>query len=80
MTKQVHITEHALFRYLERVRGFSFEREKAEIRKICGTIQNGTVKHGGCHFEIVNGRLVTITPPSVGATKRAHVMNNFGSK
>lgn len=62
MTTPLHITDHALLRYLERVRGFSFDREIADIRKICGSISSGTVKAHGCVFEIDSGRLITIMP------------------
>jgi len=81
MPKQVHITEHALVRYLERVRGFSFEKEKEELRKICGSIDNGTIKVHGHRFEIKNGSLITIVPPGVNATKRKEVHERLsGSK
>jgi hypothetical protein len=71
----LHITHHALIRYLERVRGFNFDKEKDAIRKICGAVVNGTVKAEGCVFEIKDGRLVTITPDTglPNATKHREV-------
>lgn len=76
MPKPIHVTHHALVRYLERVRGFKFDREIAEIRKICANIDvNGTVKAHGCSFEVRNGSVVSIVPEGEGpcATKRAEV-------
>jgi hypothetical protein len=61
-SKDLRITDHALLRYLERVRGFSFEREKQAIWEICRGVQHGRVKKDGCVFEVRNGALVTITP------------------
>jgi hypothetical protein len=58
----LHVTHHALIRYLERVRGFKFDNELAQIRRICGETRNGTVKAHGCLFEIKDGKLVTIVP------------------
>ena len=65
MPKPVHVTHHALIRYLERVRGFNFDREIAEIRKICG-----------CLFEVRNGSVVSILPKTdyPSATKRKEVL------
>jgi hypothetical protein len=58
----LHVTDHALLRYLERVRGFSFAREKQAIREICRGVKNGRVKKDGCVFEVQNGSIVTIMP------------------
>lgn len=73
-----HVTDHALVRYLERVRGFTFERERAEIRRICnglGDSKKATVRSNNCLFEVRNGSVVTITPPGNGPskTKRAEI-------
>lgn len=57
-----NVTDHALVRYLERVKGFRFERERQAIRDVCKGIQNGTVKAHGCLFEITDGRVITIAP------------------
>jgi hypothetical protein len=58
----LRITDHALLRYLERVRGFSFNREKQAILEICRGVQHGRVKKDGCVFEVRNGTLITILP------------------
>ncbi len=70
------VTDHALIRYLERVRGFDLDRSRAEIRDICRGIKNGTVKLNGCNFEVKNGYVVTIAPSGrePSATKRREVM------
>ena len=60
VTKSPHVTDHALLRFLERVRGFSFVKERAEIQKICGGIENGTIKAHGCRFEIENWTVITV--------------------
>lgn len=71
----LHVTHHALVRFLERVRGFQFEREKAEILRICNGVSNGTVKFEGCTFEIKNDSVVTVMPDSgsPSRTKRLEV-------
>jgi hypothetical protein len=71
----LHVTHHALVRYLERVRGFKFDREREAIQKICAGIKDGSVKAHGCIFEIRNGTVVSICPdgPYPNATKRAEV-------
>ena len=76
MPKPVHVTHHALIRYLERVRGFNFDREIAEIRKICGNKIDGTIKAEGCLFEVRNGSVVSILPKTdyPSATKRKEVL------
>ena len=60
MPKQLRVSDHALLRYLERVRGFKFDREREAIAKICGVTQNATVKSNGYLFEVRNGCVVTI--------------------
>lgn len=82
MSKTRHelaITDHALIRFLERVRGFSFDKERAEIAKICGTMHTGAVLAHGCRFEVKAGVLVTITPatPTPNRTKRQEIAGKF---
>jgi hypothetical protein len=63
MPQPLHVTHHALVRFLERVRGFKFDKEIAEIRRICASCgPNGTVKAQGCVFEVKNGNVVTVAP------------------
>ncbi len=56
------VTVHALLRYLERVRGFNFDKERREIEDICRGVISGTVKKHGCRFEITNGKVITVVP------------------
>jgi hypothetical protein len=66
---RVHITHHALIRYLERVRGFKFAREIAELQKICAGTTNGHVRLDGHVYEVRNGNLITVTPAGKGPCK-----------
>lgn len=68
MSSKVIVTDHALLRYLERVRGFNFDREKRIIEEICRHVSSGRVKKEGFTYEIKFGRVVTVRPdnPSIG--------------
>ena len=70
---QLRVTDHALIRYLERVRGFKFDKEIAEIRKICGEEKNASIKAHGCVFEIKDGALISIMPDSGTPNHTKHV-------
>lgn len=72
MSKPVHVTDHALVRYLERVRGFKFDKERAEIQRVCagfGDMDFATINKDGFLYEIVNGSVVTIAPRGYGPSK-----------
>lgn len=56
----IHVTHHALVRFLERVRGFKFDREIAEIQKVCAGVTNGRVKALGHTFTVKDGCVITI--------------------
>jgi hypothetical protein len=60
--KEIKITSHALVRWLQRVRGFSFIEDEREIRRLLRGVTNGTLKAHNYLFEVVDGVLVTITP------------------
>jgi hypothetical protein len=62
MPKLLRVTDHALVRFLERVRGFKFDRERNEIAKTCAGVENGSVKAYGCIYEVKDGSVVTIVP------------------
>lgn len=64
MTTPLRITDHALVRFLERVRGFDLERERQAIRDICRGINSGTVKARGHLFEVKSRAVVTVAPDS----------------
>ena len=72
MTKPPRVTDHALCRWLERVRGFNLDRDRAEIQRICSGMTNGTIKFDSHFFEIENNCVVTITAanPTPSKTKR----------
>lgn len=65
----VHITHHALIRYLERVRGFKLDRERAALQRICKGITNGSIRLDGHIYTIKNGNLVTVAPVGNGPCK-----------
>lgn len=81
MTKP-SVSDHALLRYLERVRGFTFEREREEIASTCRGVETGTVKWRGHLYEVREGRVVTITP-DVGhpnKTKRIEILGHVDAR
>jgi hypothetical protein len=62
---RIKISDHALVRWLERVRGFRLDLERREIDDLLhGVGKNGTIKAFGRLFEVSNNVLVTITPDS----------------
>lgn len=63
--KKVHATDHALLRYLERVRGIDVEAIRAHIEKTCeGAAAMGAsyVHTEGVKFAIVNHNVTTVIP------------------
>lgn len=64
MTMPLRITDHALVRYLERVRGFNLDRERQAIRDVCRGVDSGTIKSNGHLFEVKGRAVVTVTPDS----------------
>lgn len=73
--KQIHISDHGLVRYLERVRGFDLDREREAIRKICGNAQEARVKIDGHIFIVERGILVSVIPDyGPNKTMRERVM------
>lgn len=78
---RVYVTHHALIRYLERVRGFKFGREIAEMQKICEGVTNGHIRRDGHIYEVRGGNLVTVTPIGKGPskTRRAELAAGAGA-
>ena len=79
VVSKVIVTDHALLRYLERVRGFKFDRERREIEEICRGVTTARVKKEGFTYEVRNAYVVTIVPDlgaghSPGRTVRDRVM------
>lgn len=66
--KPIHVSDHALLRYVERVLGFDLDRARADIAAIVGpAIRAGAVKIAiGGHTYILKGDVVTTIIP--GAT------------
>lgn len=64
MTAPLRITDHALVRFLERVRGFNLDAERQAIRDICRGMDSGTVKARGHLFEVKGRAVVTVAPDS----------------
>jgi hypothetical protein len=77
--KNPHVTDHALRRYLERVRGFKFDKEVSQIQDICRGVENGTVKAFGHRFEIENWVVITIAPVGEDQRPNRTKRQNVGS-
>lgn len=61
--KHVFITDHALVRYLQRVRGIDVEAIRAQLAAECGpAIQLGakTMRSGGLEYRFDGAKLITI--------------------
>lgn len=59
---KMFVTDHAVIRYLERVRGFSLERARLEIQEICRGAVNARIKKEGFVYVVENGNVRTILP------------------
>lgn len=70
MNAKITVTEHALLRYLERVRGFNFDRERRAIEEICRGATTARIKKEGHIYEVRNAFVITIVP-DVGGPGRA---------
>ena len=66
----VKITDHALVRYLERVKGFDLEPHRVEIVRICAAIEHVTgactISSNGFKYECNGGAVVTVRPRGSG--------------
>lgn len=70
------VTDHAVLRYLERVKGLDVESIRLHILALCAgpaALQATCVRAEGHRFEIHNNKVVTVTPGNVapGRTGRA---------
>jgi hypothetical protein len=72
--QSVHVTDHALIRYIERVHGIDLEDVRAEVARVCeqaaGVSGNVTIRADGHFFECRDGTVVTVTPVGYNRTKR----------
>ena len=60
-----HVTDHALVRYLERVKGLDVETIRQHIAKLCAPcVAAGarTMHAEGVRFELGTGKVITCTP------------------
>jgi hypothetical protein len=56
------VTDHALLRYLERIKGYDFSDEVEELSRLVGNIREGVVIGRACRLEVKNGCVVTVKP------------------
>jgi hypothetical protein len=71
----VHITDHALLRWLQRAHDIDMDAFRAELEQIAAPYAAMKVKHvevAGVWFVFDNNRLVTVTPekPAVSQMRR----------
>lgn len=63
----VHVSDHAVLRYLERGMNISVETVRAHIRSVChgpAALGARSVRAEGLKFQIVNNNVVTVEPDS----------------
>lgn len=77
MSGNPRVTDHALVRFLERVRGFSFDRERGQIQDICRGTTTGTIKAFGCLFEVEDGAVITIVPENTTPSRTKRLKMGF---
>lgn len=66
MTSPVHVTDHALIRYMQRVLDIDIEQLRTIIADACARHQGAPcVKVLGARFMLVDGRVVTATNDGV---------------
>ena len=71
-----NITDHAIVRYLQRVKGFDMRKLEKEIlsgrvREKIKFVKNGPVKVNGMTLKIANGVIVTVTTNNTKMSKEA---------
>lgn len=78
MTAPILISDHALIRYLERVKGFDLEPIRREIEKVCQKASGGSGQRrlsvDGFTYMISNNRVTTVvfgSTPQGAALKQA---------
>lgn len=65
MSEPVVVTDHAVVRYLERVRGFNIENVRAAILTIAGgaaAVGAKAVRKDGFCYQIRDRKIVTVSP------------------
>lgn len=82
----VHVTDHAVLRYLERVIGLNIDVVRDHIAGICAApaaFGVSAVRAEGVRFEITNNTVITVRPDSTMATatkQRRMVLSVGGSR
>lgn len=67
----ISVSDHALLRYLERVKGIDVEGVRAHIAQVCrGVVLARCVKAEGFDFIIKNQTVVTVKPVGARNPKR----------
>jgi len=62
---EIPVSDHAVLRYLERVRGFDVEAVRLHIWRICGPaarVGATCLRAEGAKFEFKSGRVITVVP------------------
>lgn len=70
--KLPRVTDHAVLRYLERVRGFDVEAVRRHIAITCAAAASAgaaNLKAEGVRFAIDNGAVVTVMPNGTGPSR-----------
>jgi hypothetical protein len=71
------VTDHAVLRYLERVKGFDIEAVRSEIATICALAGGAkSLLRDGVRYELgTDGKVITVAPTTrfPNATRRAQV-------
>jgi hypothetical protein len=68
----IHVTDHAVLRYLERAKGLDVDAVRRHIAEVCtGPAAAGAlcVKTEGVKFEMQNGKVITCTPGGGGVNR-----------
>jgi hypothetical protein len=77
-----HVSDHAVIRYLERVRGINVDLIREHIALLCAPAANAgaaNLLHGGFKYVFDHGDVVTITP--IGAKpSRTHQARAMGER
>lgn len=60
----LRVTDHAVIRYLDRVKGLDVEAVRRHIGAVCSGVRTArTVKAEGVEFVISKGCVITVKPP-----------------
>lgn len=71
------VTDHSVLRYLERVQGQPIDKVRAHIAQVCAAsaaLGATCVRAEGVRFEIVNNRVVTVSPGHATPSKTGRAL------